>query len=168
MEKDINMLNLTSKIKVVLLNYLKTQFILMLIVTFLVWGILSLLNIKYSVVLAFITGSLSVIPFFGMTVASIAAFLVAIFDQVAFLPNASPIIEGIVILLIFFVLNKIVDLLLTPLFLGKTNKTSPLLLILAVFLGTTFFGFVGAFLAVPVLLVFNTALEHFRSKESRQ
>jgi len=44
-------------------------------------------------------------------------------------------------------------LILTPLLLGKTNKINPVVLILVVFLGTTFFGVAGAFLAIPVLLI---------------
>lgn len=156
--------DLTSMIRVVLVNYLKTQFVLMLIVTVLVWGILSLINVKYSIILAFFTGALSIIPFFGMTFASIAACLVAIFDMVVFLPNVHPIIEGLVILLIFFILNKFVDLLLAPLFLGKTNKINPILLILVVFFGTIFFGIMGAFLAVPILLVLKTTIEYYSGK----
>ena len=144
---------LVDEIKIVLINYLKTQFVLMLIVTALVWGALSLIGVKYAVILAFGTGALSAVPFFGMTIASIIAGLVAIFDQVVFLSSMPSYVEGLVILLIFFVLNKFVDLILTPLLLGKTNKINPVVLILVVFLGTTFFGVAGAFLAIPVLLI---------------
>ena len=78
---------LVDEIKIVLINYLKTQFVLMLIVTALVWGALSLIGVKYAVILAFGTGALSAVPFFGMTIASIIAGLVAIFDQVVFLSS---------------------------------------------------------------------------------
>lgn len=154
---------LVDEIKIVLINYLKTQFVLMLIVTALVFWALSLLGVKYAVILAFGTGALSVVPFFGMTIASIIAGLVAIFDQVVFLPNMPSYVEGLVILLIFFILNKFVDLLLMPLFLGKTNKINPVILILVVFLGTAIFGIVGAFLAIPALLIIRTTWKHLRS-----
>ena len=107
---------LVDEIKIVLINYLKTQFVLMLIVTALVWGALSLLGVKHAVILAFGTGALSVVPFFGMTIASIIAGLVAIFDQVVFLSSMPSYVEGLVILLIFFVLNKFFYLLETARF----------------------------------------------------
>lgn len=157
--------SLISEIKVVLINYFKTQFILMLIVTVLVWGVLSLLSVKYSVILAFVTGSLSVVPVFGITIASIIVSLVAIFDQVVFLPNLPTFVEGLVILLIFFILNKLVDFLLTPIILGKTNEINPIMLILMVSLGTILFGVVGAFFTIPALLIIKTIWKYFGKKQ---
>lgn len=166
MSKDIKVqISLIGEIKVVLINYFKTQFILMLIVTALVWGILSLLNVKYSLVLAFGAGSLSAIPVFGITIASIVICLVAIFDQVVFLPNLPVFVEGLVILLIFFILNMFVDYLLTPIILGKTIEINSILLILIVFLGTIFFGVAGAFFAIPTLLIIKTIWNHLRNNK---
>jgi predicted PurR-regulated permease PerM len=154
--------SLISEIKVVLINYFKTQLVLMLIVTALVWGVLSLLGVKYSVILAFGTGSLSVVPVFGITIASIIVSLIAIFDQVVFLPNLPAFVEGLVILLIFFILNKLVDFLLTPIILGKTNEINPIVLILIVFLSTIVFGVFGAFFAIPALLIIKTIWKNLR------
>ena len=166
MEKDIKVqTSLISKIKVVLINYFKTQFILMLIVTVLVWGVLSLLNVKYSVILAFGTGALSAVPVFGITIASIIVSLIVIFDQVVFLPSLPAFVEGLVILLIFFILNKLVDFLLTPIILGKTNEINPTILILMVSLGSILFGVAGAFFTIPVLLIIKTIWKNFRNKK---
>lgn len=165
MNRDVKIQpTLAGEIKTVLINYLKTQFVLMLIVTALVWGVLSLIGVKYAAILAFGTGALSAAPFFGMTIASIIAGLVAIFDRTVFLPGSPTYVEGLVILLVFFVLNLFVDFLLTPLFLGRTNKINPVILVLVVFLGTAFFGVAGAFLAIPTLLVIKTAWKYFKNK----
>jgi predicted PurR-regulated permease PerM len=151
---------LGEKIKKVLLNYFTTQFILMIIIGLATWGALSLLDVRYTVLLAVLTGVLSGIPTFGMIIATIAITLVAIFDKAVFLPNAPAIVEGLVVLLIFILLNKFVDLILAPIFLGKTNKVNPLILILVVFIGSIFFGPIGAILAIPLLLVVKTVIEH--------
>ena len=152
---------LGEKIKKVLINYLTTQFILMVIVGLATWGILTLLNVRYAVLLAILTGVLSAIPNFGILVATVVASLVAVFDQVVFLQNVPSIIEGIVILVIFVLLNKLVDLFLAPFFLGKTNKINPLVVFLVILLGTIFFGVWGAIFAMPVFLIVKTVLEHF-------
>ena len=152
---------LGEKIKKVLINYLTTQFILMVIVGLATWGILTLLNVRYVVLLAILTGVLSAIPNFGILVATVVASLVAVFDQVVFLQNVPSIIEGIVILVIFVLLNKFVDLFLAPFFLGKTNKINPLVVFLVILLGTIFFGVWGAIFAMPVFLIVKTVLEHF-------
>ncbi len=160
-------LTLGERIKKVLTDYLKTQFLLMIIVTALVWGVLYLLKVKFALILAFGTGALSIIPSFGMIIATIIAALVAIFDQVTFLPHLPTFVEGLIISIVFVLLNKIVDLFLAPLLFNKTVKIHPAILVLSVFLGTVLFGVLGAVLAVPALLVFKTILEYLKENSSK-
>jgi predicted PurR-regulated permease PerM len=152
---------LEQKIKRVLGNYFKTQLMLMVIVGVVTWGILALLNVKFAVTLAIMTGILSAIPNFGIVIATAVATLVAIFDNVVFLPNSQPIVEGVVVLVIFVLFNRLVDFFLAPVFLGKTNKINPFILFLLVILGTVFFGVPGAILSVPVFLVVRVIWKHF-------
>lgn len=154
-------LSLGHKIGKVLVNYFTTQFILMTLIGVASWGILTLLKVKYALTLGILTGVLSGIPNFGMIIATIAATLVAFFDKANMWTGSPPWLEGVVILIIFFVFNKIVDMLVAPLFLGKTNKVNPFVVFLLVVLGTIFFGIWGAILAVPAFLVIKTVTEHF-------
>lgn len=156
--------SLGKKIVKVLVGYFTTQFILMVIVGFAAWGILVWFKVQYAILLAILIAILSVVPHFGMALGSITAAIVAIFDKVIFINNAPAIIEGILLLLVFFVLNKIVDFLLAPIFLGATNKVNPIIIFLAVIFGTFAFGLAGAILAVPVVLVTITIWQHFNSK----
>lgn len=165
--KKVTPRTLGEKIRKVLINYFTTQFVLMIIVGLTTWGILTLLNLKYALVLAILTGVLSAIPNFGILVATVVASLVAVFDQVVFLQNTPSIIEGIVVLLIFVLLNKLVDLFLAPFFLGKTNNINPLVVFLVTLLGTIFFGIWGAIFAMPVFLIAKTVLEDFNNQDSR-
>jgi predicted PurR-regulated permease PerM len=157
---------LAHEIKTILINYFKTQFVLMLIVTAIVWGGLYLINLKYALLLAFGAGALSVIPLFGMTLASIIISLVAIFDQSTFLPDTPPFFEGLVIFLVFLVINFLIDYLLTPHILSKTTKINPVVLLLTVFLGTVFFNFIGAFLAIPALLTIKTMWNYLKERKT--
>ena len=162
--KKTPQLSLGKKIGKVLINYFTTQFILMILVGVASWTILNALGVRYAVILGIVTGTLSIVPGFGMVVSTLAAGLVAIFDKAVFLPNAAPFFEGVIILLIFIVLNKIVDWILVPIFLGKTTKINPLIIILAVIIGTILYGPAGAVLAIPLYLIIRTVIEHFSSK----
>lgn len=142
--KKVASLTLREKIRKVLINYFTTQFVLMIIVGLTTWGMLTLLNLKYALVLAILTGVLSAIPNFGILVATVVASLVAVFDQVVFLQNTPSIIEGIVVLLIFVLFNKLVDLFLAPFFLGKTNKINPLVVFFGHLIGNYLFWSLGS------------------------
>lgn len=157
--------SLGQKIKKVLINYLLTQLVLMIIVSLAIFGILTLLNVKYAVLLAILTGVLSVIPNYGMIVSSFIVALVAIFDNAVFLPNLPPFVEGLAVILILVILNKLSDTFLAPILLSKQNKINPLLIFFTVILGTLFFGVIGAVLAVPILLVIKTVLDHYNIKK---
>lgn len=152
---------LGQKIGKVLGNYLTTQFVLMVIVGFASWGILTLLKVDYAVLLAIITGVLSGVPGFGMFISTVVTGIVAILDKSPMWTNSPAWLEGLIVVAIFFVFNKIIDLVVAPIFLGKTTKINPLIVILLITLGTIFFGVLGAILAVPLYLVIKTIIEHF-------
>lgn len=160
-ERNKTSLTLVEKIMKVLINYVTTQFVLMVITSLAVWGILSLLKVKYAVILAVLTGVSSAIPNFGIIFSSIVVTLVTIFDGTTFLPSLPPLLEGIIVLAFILLLNKLVDLVLAPFLLSKANKINPLLLIITVILGTALFGIAGAVLSVPLVLVIKTVLEHY-------
>lgn len=162
-KKEAKQQPLSRKISKVLVNYFTTQFILMVIVGLATWGILSLMNVQYAVLLAVVTGIMSSIPGFGMLTATVIIAIVAIFDNVGMWTNSPAWLEGLVVLTVFFIFNKIVDLVLAPIFLGKATKLSPFTVILLVILGTMFLGVWGAVLAVPIYLVIRTSIEHYRA-----
>jgi len=159
-KKDSNDLN--SKISKVLITYFKTQFLLILIVSLVIWGILTSLNVPFSLLLAILTGVFSTIPLFGLLVMAFVVSLVAIFDKVVFLTGFHPIFEGLVVLVIYILLNQLIDWVLSPYLISKTTKINPFLLIFSVLLGTVSFGLLGAFLSVPIVLVLKTIWEYKR------
>lgn len=154
-------LTLGSKIKKVLLNYLVTQFVLMVVVFLAAFVVLSLLKIKYALLLAIFTGAMSVVPNFGIVVSSLITGFVAAYDGIVFLPNAPTFVEGLIVAVILFLLNKLADTFLAPILLGRQSKINPVLIFVIVIMGTLLFGVVGALLAVPVVLVLKTVFDHY-------
>jgi predicted PurR-regulated permease PerM len=154
--------SLPVKIKRVLIAYLKTQFIVMVVVASTVWIMLSVIGVRYPLLLGLMTGALATIPTLGMLVSAIIAALVATFDNIRFLPKAPAILEGVVILGAFLLLNLVVDYVLSPYITGKITKVHPLVTLFAVLVGSALFGIIGAFLAVPVLLIVLTVWKHYK------
>lgn len=159
---------LSQKIGDTLLIYFKSQFIVMITVTVVAWIVLSLLGVRYASALAFITGSVSSIPFLGMMTAAIIASLVAIFDDLRFLTYLPEVFEGIAVLGIYFLLNILTDVFLSPYLTGKITKVHPALLFISIVIGTAFFGILGTFFSVPVLLIFKTIWTHYEQNKSNR
>lgn len=153
---------LSQKIVHALILYTKTQLLLAILISTASWILLSLLGVRFALLLAILTGVLSVIPVFGNAISAIAVALVATFDGARFLPNLPEILEGVSVLIIYGVLNISIDYFLSPYLTGKLTKVHPLLLLLAVIAGTIFFGIPGALFAVPVVLVVKTVLNHYK------
>lgn len=118
MNKQTNK-SLSFKIKESLVNYLKTQFILFLIVILIVWGIMSLI------------------------------------------PNLNFFIELFIVLAAFLLISNLMDLFVAPYFVGKKTKVSPLLIFTSFLIGISFFGIIGALLAIPLALIIKTTWEHY-------
>jgi len=101
---------LSQKIKDVLVGYATTQLILMVVVAIVSVLLLSLIGVQFPVLLGIMTGSLSVVPVLGMTVAAVIVATVAIFDGIRFLPQASVLWEGGVMILVYGLLNFFVGM----------------------------------------------------------
>lgn len=154
-------LSLSEKIIRVLVGYIQTQLVLVLIVAIASWILLSLIGVQFPLLLAMMTGSLSVVPILGMTVAGIIVSAVAVFDAVRFLPDTSVLLEGVVIVAVYGLLNFAVDYFVSPYLVGKVSGVHPVMLLVFVMIGTFVFGVWGAFLTVPVILVVKTITSHY-------
>lgn len=145
----------------VLMTYIKTQLILTIVVTIAVWFILSRLGVQFALLLAIMTGAASVVPMLGMFTAGIITSLVSIFDATRFLPTLPSISEGIVVALIYILLNVVIDYFLSPYLIGRSSKINPFVLLVFVLIGSSLFGIWGALFTTPLVLVIKTILEHY-------
>lgn len=152
---------LPEKIASVLVGYIKTQMVLMLAVTIVSWLALTIIGVQFPLLLAVMTGSLSVVPILGMTVAGIIVSAVAVFDSVRFLQDTSVLFEGLVVVVVYGILNFVIDYFLSPYLIGRSSGVHPVVLLVFVVLGTFVFGMWGAFLTVPVILTVKTISRHY-------
>jgi predicted PurR-regulated permease PerM len=153
--------SLSREILLTLAGYVKTQFLVFTIVTASVFFILTALGVRYALLLAVTTGALSAVPVFGMTVAAVLTALVAVFDGARFLSGPHPVFEGVIILIIYFLMNQLIDFILAPYLMGRITRINPLLVLFTVIIGTWVFGIMGAVFSVPALLTVRTILKHY-------
>ncbi len=115
---------------------------------------LAVLGVPLAIPLAVLTFVGAFIPIIGAVVAGILAVLVA-------LVTSGPTTALLVVALVI-VIQQLESSVLSPMLMGRTLRLHPALVILAVTSGSSLFGVVGAFLAVPVLAVATTLARYCR------
>lgn len=155
---------LIQRVNQLLNNYLRGQIFLIMLMAVVSWIALSILGVKYSLILGIFTGFVEIIPFIGPLVAGAAAVLVAISDgnSMFALP---PLYEGLVIAGTYFVFRMLEDYLVIPTVIGKTTDLHPLLVLFAVLAGGQLWGVLGMVLAVPVVVLVRLFILHLLQED---
>lgn len=129
--------------------YLRGEIVIILIMAVLYFIVLSILGVRFALLIAFIGGLLEIIPMIGPIIAGSIAIAVAVFDGASKF-NMSVLYEGAIIAFAYFVLNQLESYLIIPTLFGKLIKLHPLIIVLAVLAGGHTFGILGIILAVPI------------------
>lgn len=137
----------------VFFKFLTSQIIDAMIVGILVAIGLSILNVKYAVLLGFIIGLFNLIPYFGAIIGVGISILITIFT--------GGITKAAIMAVTIIILQQIDANVINPKIIGDSLNISPLLVIFAVTIGGAYFGMLGMFLGVPVVTVIKMLLEEF-------
>ena len=113
----------------------------------------SIMKIKYAVLLGFMIGLFNIIPYFGAIISIIAATIITIFT--------GGFSKAIWMVIIATILQQIDANIINPKIVKDALKVSPILVIFAVTVGGAYFGFIGMFLAVPVIAVIKLIVLDF-------
>ncbi len=124
-------------------DYISCQLLDALIVFALSFIVLALLRVKYSLLLAVIMGSFNLIPYFGAIVATILTAVITAFTK--------DMTAGLIVAAAMIVLQQIDSNFIQPKLVENSLHLPPVFVILAVVLGSGFFGVLGIFLAVPLV-----------------
>ncbi len=103
---------------------------------------MSILKVKYSVLLGFLIGLFNIIPYFGAIAAVIIAIIITIFT--------GGIFKAIWMAITIIILQQIDANIINPRILGNSLHLSPILVIFSVTIMGSYFGVLGMFLAVPI------------------
>lgn len=142
---EASVLDLWRRSKNKIGKWMQGQILLSLIVGILVYLGLSILGIKYALVLAVVAAVLELIPVFGSILAAIPAVALAFVDAGA---GSAFLVTGL-----YIIVNQFQGNLIYPLVVQKVVGVPPLLVILALIAGAQLAGFLGIILSVPAAAV---------------
>lgn len=140
-EYQIYVMNLINRMQHKIGLWLRGQLILSFIIFLLTYTGLSLLNIKYALVLALIAGLIEFIPYFGPIFSSVPAILLAL--------NQSFTLAFFVALL-YMVIQWVENNIVVPKVMQKVVGLNPIVSIAVLLIGFKLASVVGAILAIPV------------------
>jgi predicted PurR-regulated permease PerM len=103
--------------------------------------VLLILGVPYAVALGLLVAILDLIPLAGATLAAIIVTTVAFIDWIP---------AGIVVLIFFVVYQQVENHFLYPVIYSRTVQLSPLAILIAVLIGASLAGILGALAAIPV------------------
>ena len=134
-------------------KFISSQLIDAVVVGILVTIAMSIIGVKYAVLLGFIIGLFNIIPYFGAIVAVALSILITIIT--------GGLSQAIIMAIVVIILQQIDANIINPKIVGNSLKISPLLIIFAVTVGGAYFGFLGMFLAVPVAAVLKIVINDY-------
>ncbi len=147
-------LHLITRIQRKIGLWLLGQLILSVVMFALVFIALSLLGIKYALVLAMIAGFMELVPYLGPIIAAIPAVFFAFLQ--------SPVLALVVIVLYIF-FQKTEAYFLVPKIMQKTIGVSPLVILVAILIGFKVAGVFGILLSIPIVAAANVVIHEWET-----
>lgn len=117
---------------------------------------LTLLGVKYSLILGLIAALFELIPYVGPIFSGSLAVLIGLTNSLAL---------GIYILILFIVIQQLENHLLVPAVTHLTTALNPVVTIISLLIGVKVFGFVGLILAVPAAVLLQEIIEDWSSSK---
>ena len=134
-------------------KFLASQIIDAIIVGVLITIVLSIMKIKYAVLIGFMIGLFNIIPYFGAIVAVALSILITLIT--------GGLTQAIWMAIVVIILQQIDANIINPKIVGNSLEISALLIIFAVTVGGAYFGILGMFLAVPVVAVLKILINDY-------
>ena len=141
------------KLNNILIGFLSGQFIDALIIGTITSIVMSLMHIKYAILLGSLIGVLNIIPYFGAIIAVIITIVITVFTGGAK--------QAAILAITIIIIQQIDANIINPKILGDSLNLSPILVIFSVTVGGAYFGPLGMFLGVPVMAFIKVIVMDF-------
>ncbi len=138
--------------------WFRSQILLSLTMGVLVMITLSILGVRYAILLGLVAAVFELVPFIGPILAGSAATISAL--------TSSPGL-AIATLIAFVVLHQIESHLLVPLLIGRSVGLHPVIVIMALLIGAEAGGLLGILISVPAAVVLQEVVENWSGKSNR-
>ena len=137
----------------VLSAFIRGQMLIMILLGCIYAVGLTMAGLKLAILIGFIAGLASIVPYLGFFVGILAASIAAILQFQDFVPL-------IYVAIVFSVGQMLEGMVLTPWLVGDRIGLHPVAVIFAVLAGGQLFGFIGILLALPVAAVLMVFVRH--------
>lgn len=148
-------MKLIDKIQDTMGLWLRGQLTLMLVVGLMTYLGLTIMGVKYALLLALIAGLTEIIPFVGPFLGAIPAIFIAISDSW---------VKALLVAILYLIVQQLENHVLVPKVMQKATGLNPVIVIVAILVGGRLGGVVGALLAVPVAAMLSILLNEFIPK----
>ncbi len=135
--------------------WFRGQMILSLIIFVTVFIGLSLLGVKYALLLAVLAGLLEIVPILGPWISAIVA---------VFFAWADGLNKAIYTAILYLVIQQLENNIIVPKVMGRNTGLNPVVVILSILIGGRLAGVIGALLAVPIATVISVYFEYTMAK----
>ncbi len=158
---------LVRRINAVLQGYLRGQIFLVFLISVILFIALSVLGVRFALILAFFSGIAEIVPIIGPIVATSVAATVAFFSgNLNF--SLTPVQGVIAVIVTYTLVRQVQDYFINPYVMGKITKLHPLIILFSVLAGEHIWGLPGLILAVPTAAVVKIFLEACFDKINEQ
>jgi predicted PurR-regulated permease PerM len=134
-------------------NYVVGLFTVVVVIGSIITLGLTILGIKYAVLLGFLSGVLVVVPYIGLATGYVLTVLVTIVTK-----ESGWYLAGVT--LVFGLTQVLESNIITPNIVGNKVKINPLAAMIALFVGQMVWGVAGMILAIPMLAMIKVVFDH--------
>lgn len=134
-------------------RFVSSQLLDAIIVGILTSIAMSLLGVRYAILLGFIIGLFNLIPYLGAIIAIVLAIIITIFT--------GGIGQAFWMAVVVIILQQIDANIINPKIIGDSLEISPILIIFSVTVIGAYFGIIGMFLAVPIVAIIKLIIDDF-------
>lgn len=144
-------LSFMDEVDTVIGGFVRGQVILALSVAVAGTIVLMAVGIPYAILLGVLAGIVSIIPLVGPVAAYVPVLLIAFFTV--------GLVKTVIVAVLFGIIIGLQQNVLVPVFVARSVGISPLVIFVALLMGSEAFGILGALLSVPIAGILRVAAE---------
>lgn len=137
--------------------WLKGQIFLAILISILIYLLLSLIGVSYSLLLAIIAGVMSFLPY---------GSIVALIPAMSFSYLNGGLTDSLMVAAVYIIVHQFEVFLFSPLIINRVVGLSPLMVILSVLIGFELWGIWGMILAIPMAVFVMELMNDLEKKKN--
>lgn len=142
---------IVREVQTMIKSYITGLCIQIVIVTTLSTIVLSIIGVKYPLLLGVLTGLINIIPYLGIATAMLIACFIAF-------ATAAPIV-CVYVIIGYLIIHAIDGNIIVPFIVGSKVKINALFSFIGIIVGEQIWGIAGMFLCIPALAIFRIIFE---------